>query len=140
MLRTPVRLTAESNQTMAPFIAVPLASLFVGFSLLAAHGLLSKNWKKTTALVQSWKSLDSDWDQAIVRYKSVNGDAEAQLIVPSQFRLATKVGTSITVLVHPHESTKVRLPNSGTVLKVLGIFATAFGIIGLVFAALMSHS
>jgi hypothetical protein len=125
---------------MTPFIAVPLASLFVGFSLLAAHGLLSKNWKNTTALVQSWESLNSDWDQAIVRYRSVNGDAEAQLTVPSQFRLATKVGTSITVLVHHRDLKKVRLPNSGTVPKVLGIFATAFGIIGLVIAALMSHS
>ncbi|RYY82477.1 MAG: zinc metallopeptidase [Chitinophagaceae bacterium] len=113
--------------------------LLAGIILLAVHALHKRRWMKATAFVLSCTSIDSDWDQAIVRYTSSKGDNEATLVAPYQFKLASKVGTSISVLIHPKEPKRVALPGERTATKVLGVFATGFGIIGLVFAVLATR-
>jgi hypothetical protein len=125
-------------RTMA-LVAIPLLSLLAGITLLTAHALRKMRWIKTTAVVLSCISIDSDWDQVIVLYKSPRGDNEATLVAPYQFKISSKVGTPISVLIHPKESKKAALPGEGTVPKILGVFATGFGIIGLVFAALAKY-
>jgi hypothetical protein len=125
---------------MAPVVFIPATSLIVGSLLLFANAWRDRKWTKSAAIVDDCVSRDSDFESATITLNSSSSTVKATLVAHYSFGLKAKVGSTITVLVNPKDTTQVRLIGSGNAMKISGDFFTAFGVIGLAFvAAIYAH-